>query len=176
MSELRKTYEGGVFFLTLTVVGWMDVFTRPLYVNEIVKSLQFCQQKKGLELYAYVIMTNHLHLIARRTEGELSEVLRDFKSFTAKQLLNLLLTNPQESRKDWMEMVFRYHGATTQQNDRYAFWQKTNHPIELTSPSVILQKIEYIHQNPVRAGFVQEPHEWQWSSANPQSPVKVLAF
>jgi putative transposase len=175
VSELRKTFDGGIFFLTLTVVGWVDVFTRPVYVQELVKSLHYCQQNKGLELYAYVIMTNHLHLIARRDQGALSDVLRDFKSFTAKQLLNLLLTSPQESRKDWMEMVFRYHGATLRQNDRYAFWQKTNYPVELTSSHVILQKMEYIHQNPVRAGFVTEPHEWQWSSANPQSQVKVLA-
>jgi hypothetical protein len=78
MSELRKTYDGGLFFMTLAVVGWLDVFTRPLYVNEIIKSLQFCQEKKGLEIYAYVIMTNHIHLVAARTEGEMSDVLRDF--------------------------------------------------------------------------------------------------
>ena len=121
MSELRKTYEGGLFFMTLTVVGWLDVFTRPIYVNEIVKSLQFCQEKKGFEIYAYVIMTNHIHLVAARTEGEMSDVLRDFKSFTAKQLLNLILENPKESRKDWMEMVFKYHGTATKQNEKYAF-------------------------------------------------------
>jgi REP element-mobilizing transposase RayT len=61
----------------------LDVFTRPLYVNEIIKSLQFCQEKKGLEIYAYEIMrnaaqTNHIHLVAARTEGEMSDVLRDF--------------------------------------------------------------------------------------------------
>ena len=107
--------------MTLTVISWLDVFTRPLYVNEIVKRLQFCQEKKGLEIYAYVIMTNHIHLIAARTEGEISDVLKDFKSFTAKQLLNLILENPKESRKEWMEMVFKYHGTTTKQNEKYAF-------------------------------------------------------
>ena len=176
MSELRKTYEGGLFFMTLTVVGWLDVFTRPLYVNEIVKSLQFCQEKKGFEIYAYVIMTNHIHLVAARTEGEMSDVLRDFKSFTAKQLLNLILENPKESRKDWMEIVFKYHGTATKQNEKYAFWQKTNHPIALWTPAVTQEKIIYIHENSVRAGYVLEPHEWYLSSACPRSPIKVLSL
>ena len=176
MSELRKTYEGGLFFMTLTVVGWLDVFTRPLYVNEIVKSLQFCQEKKGLELYAYVIMTNHIHLVATRTTGEIADVLRDFKSFTAKQLLKSVLENPNESRKEWMKMVFEYHNTSTKENEKYAFWQKTNHPIALWTPSVIQEKINYIHQNPVRAGYVLEPHEWHMSSASPNSQIKVLSL
>ncbi len=172
MSELRKTYEGGLFFMTLTVVGWLDVFTRPIYVDEIIKSLKFCQAKKGLEIYAYVIMTNHIHLVATRTEGEMSDVLRDFKSFTAKQLLKLIVENPNESRKKWMEMVFKYHG----QNEQYAFWQQNNHPTALWTPAVIQEKITYIHNNPVRAGYVLEPHEWRLSSANPNSPIEVLSL
>ncbi len=174
MSEYRKIRGDGLYYLTFMVVGWLDIFTRPAYTNVIVDSLKFCQQKKGLELYAYVIMTNHLHLIASRPEGELSYVVRDFKSFTAKQLLNSVLTNEQESRKDWMEMVFRFHGARTQQNEEYAFWQKTNHPTELYTNAVIDQKVDYIHQNPVRAGFVSEAQEWIHSSASPLSPIRVL--
>ncbi|HEV7347518.1 REP-associated tyrosine transposase [Telluribacter sp.] len=165
--------EDGLF---LTVVGGMDVFTRPLYTNEIVDSLKFCQQRKGLEIYAYVIMTNHLHLIVSRADGELSHTVRDFKSFTAKRLLNLLLENSQESRKDWMDMVFKYHAATIRQNEKWAFWQKTNHATELRTPAVVRQKVDYIYENPVRAGFVNEPHEWKLSSANPASPIVVLGY
>jgi putative transposase len=174
MSELRKTYEGGLFYVTFTTVGWVDVFTRPQYVDIIVKSLQFCQEKKGLEIYAYVIMPNHIHLIMARTTGELSEVIRDFKSFTAKQLLKSILENPKESRKEWMEMVFKFHGNATKQNEKYGFWQKTSHPIALWTPAVIQQKVDYIHQNPVRAGFVYEPQDWILSSASIHSPIKVL--
>ncbi len=176
MSELRKTYGDGVFYLTFTVVGWIDVFTRPVYTNEIVESLKFCQRRKGLEIYAYVIMTNHLHLIARRVDGELADTIRDFKSFTAKRMLNLLLENPQESRKDWMDMVFKYHAATIRQNEKYAFWQKTNHATKLWTPAVMRQKTDCIHENPVRAGFVSEPHEWRLSSASPVSPIVVLDY
>ncbi|WP_409049450.1 transposase [Telluribacter sp. SYSU D00476] len=77
----------------------MDVFSRSLYTNEIVDSLKFCQQQKGLEIYAYVIMTNHLHLIVSRANGELSHTIRDFKSFTANRLLNLLLLKRRRSHR-----------------------------------------------------------------------------
>ncbi len=176
MSELRKTYGDGLFYLTFTVVGWVDVFTRPLYTDEIVKSLKFCQKKKGLEISAYIIMTNHLHLIASRADGELAHTIRDFKSFTAKRMLNLLLENPQESRKYWMDMVFKYHAATIRQNEKYTLWQKTNHATELWTPSVVRQKIAYVQENPVRAGFVNEAHDWMLSSACPASPIAVLDY
>lgn len=175
MSELRKTFPDGLFFLTFIVVGWADVFTRKLYTDELIKNLQFCQDKKGLQIYAYVVMTNHVHLIAsRQNEQALSDLIRDFKSYTSKQFLKLLLSNQQESRKDWLEMIFRYHGKGTKQNEEFAFWQKTSHPIPLWTNEVIEQKIKYIHDNPVRAGFVNEPYEWRLSSANPESQIKVI--
>jgi len=175
MSELRKTYAGGLFYLTFTVVGWADVFTRKIYTDELVKNLIYCQANKDLEIYAYVVMTNHLHMIvARKDEQLLSDWIRDFKSYTAKQFLKLILENPQESRKEWLEMIFRYHGKGTKQNKDFAFWQKDSHPIPLWSAEVIKQKENYIHQNPVRAGFVAEPQDWILSSASPYSPIKVL--
>ena len=85
-----------------------------------------------MEIYAYVVMTNHIHLIASRKEGQLlSDLIRDFKSFTAKQIIKLILENPQESRKEWLEMIFRYDGKGTKQNETFAFWQRTSHPIAL---------------------------------------------
>ena len=175
MSELRKTYAEGLFYLTFTVVGWADVFIRKSYTDELVKNLIYCQNNKGLNIYCYVIMTNHLHMIASR-EGDLllSDLIRDFKSYTAKQLITLILENPQESRKEWLEMIFRYHGKGTKQNKDFAFWQKTSHPVPLWSAGVIEQKVDCIHNNPVRAGFVAEPQEWYLSSASPHSPIKVL--
>lgn len=174
MSELRKTYAGGLFYLTFTVVAWADVFTRRLYTEELVKNLNYCQENKGLEIYAYVIMTNHLHLIAsRKGEELLSDLIRDFKSYTSKRLLQLILENPQESRKEWLEMIFRFHGKSTKQNEVFSFWQKSSHPVPLWSAEVIQQKVDYIHDNPVRAGFVSEPHEWRLSSASIYSPIKV---
>ncbi|TAJ56049.1 MAG: transposase [Chitinophagaceae bacterium] len=174
MSELRKANYDAVFFVTLTVVGWVDVFTRKQYCEELVKNIQYCQQHKGLELYAYVIMSNHMHWVAAQKQGVLNHLLRDFKSYTAKQMLAMIYDNPQESRRDWMKVVFQYNAKFQKQHAENMFWQKTNHPIDCFNQKVLWQKIKYIHQNPVRAGWVAEPGHWWYSSANPRSPIVVM--
>lgn len=174
MSELRKTGGDGLFFVTLTVAGWVDVFTRPVYVEELIKNLQFCQEERGLELYAYVIMSSHLHLIARRTDGDLTELLGRFKSTTAKKLLKLIAEHEHESRREWLLFLFEYFAQPLKQQENYMFWQKTNHPVGLWTPAVVHQKMEYIHMNPVVAGLVTEPHHYRYSSAHEMSPLKVL--
>jgi REP element-mobilizing transposase RayT len=174
MSELRKANYDTVFFVTLSVVGWVDVFSRKSYCDELVKNIQYCQSNKGLELYAYVIMSNHMHWIAGQKEGKLNLLLRDFKSYTAKQILNRIYEDPLESRKDWMKVVFQFHAKYQKQNAENMFWQKTNHPIDCFNTKMLNQKRKYIHLNPVRAGLVMEEHYWWYSSANPRSPVKVL--
>ncbi|KAA9332068.1 transposase [Hymenobacter busanensis] len=172
MSELRKTYPGGLFFLT--VVGWVDVFNRPRYVDILTDSLLYCQQHKGLELYAYVIMSSHVHLIAARTEGNLSDVLRDLKAYTARQLLKSVAENEHESRREWMMRLFAYYARPHRQNEQYMFWQKTTHPIALFTPAVLHQKLRYIHLNPVEAGLVTAPEHYSWSSACPSGPLQTL--
>jgi len=101
---MSRTYKfenpDGVYFITFATVGWVDVFTRREYKDILIDSLQFCQKEKGLILFAYVIMTNHVHLIARSKDGfELSNIMRDFKKFTSKQVIKALDLNPKESRK-----------------------------------------------------------------------------
>ncbi len=97
------------YFLTFQVVGWADIFSRKIYSNIIIDSLNYCRAKKGLRLYAYVIMTNHVHAVMQSKNSDLSGLVRDFKKFTSKQVLNEVNTNIQESRKDWLKMVFEYH-------------------------------------------------------------------
>lgn len=83
MHGFKIQNQEGLHFITITVVGWVDVFTRTQYKDIIIESLKYCVSSKGLKLYAYVIMTNHLHLIVSTSEGnELSDILRDFKKFT----------------------------------------------------------------------------------------------
>jgi putative transposase len=173
MSRRYKTYEGGLFFVTLTVVGWIDVFTRREYCDCLVQNLKYCQEKKGLQLYAYCIMSSHVHLVAAAETGLLNFLLRDFKSYTAKQLLQQIADNPQESRKEWLLFLFR-HFAKNKANTLNQFWQHHNHPIDLTSHTMIDQKVEYIHRNPVVTGLVNEPQDYSYSSANPLSPLKIL--
>ncbi|MGK0285442.1 MAG: REP element-mobilizing transposase RayT, partial [Salibacteraceae bacterium] len=94
-----------LYFLTFQVVEWVDVFTRKTYRDIIIQSLKFCQENKGLEIYGYVIMSNHIHLLLRSDSNSLSNTIKEFKSFSAKQILKLIETG-SESRRDWMLKVF----------------------------------------------------------------------
>ncbi len=122
--------------------------------------------KKGLELYAYTLMTNHVHLIAATSGKEkLENILRDMKKFTAFEIIGAIMKNPEESRREWLLQMFEKAGKANSQNTHYQFWQHDNHPIELSSNEVIDQKLNYIHNNAVEAGIVYEPHHYVYSSA-----------
>jgi len=140
----------------------------------LVKNLALCQQQKKLNIYAYVIMTNHIHMVANVEDGSLGDVLRDFKTFTSKKLVKMIRENECESRKNWMIKAFEKAGKNNPLNKDHQFWQNGNYPVLLYSPAVIQQKIDYIHDNPVRAGFVGSAHEFWYSSANPESPLKII--
>ena len=172
MSRNASTDE--LYFVTLTVTNWIDVFTRRIYNDLIIENLTWCQQNKKLNIYAYVIMTNHIHLVANVTEGSLGDVLRDFKTYTSKELFKMIANNSQESRREWMLKAFEKAGINNSYNKNHQFWQNGNYPVVLFTPDVIDQKIDYIHNNPVRAGFVGSAHEFWYSSANPESPLKVI--
>ena len=149
----------GLYFVTLTVRHWIDVFTRNEYKNIITENLDFCRKNKGLEIYAWVIMTNHIHLIIRAKDGcILQDILRDFKKFTSKAIIQAISENPIESRKEWL-----LRGFKTDSGNR--FWQEVNHPIELWTNEVIDEKMNYIHNNPVKAGFVYREQDFLYSSA-----------
>lgn len=175
MSELRKANTDHAYFVTLSVVGWIDIFTRQRYNNKVIESLKFCSEQKGLNIFAYVIMPSHIHLVAQCLKGNLNHVLRDFKSFTAKEILQMIECEAGENRREWLLHMFKYHAKYESQNANYMFWQKTNHPIELSYPSIMDQKIDYIHNNPVEAGYVTDPSAWYYSSACAFSPLKALA-
>jgi len=118
-----------------------------------------------MELYAYCFMPSHVHLIFRSSLGQPSELLRDFKKYTSKRVINAIENNPQESRKEWLLWMFERAGEKQGNVTTYQFWQHHNKPIELWSEKVIKQKIDYIHNNPVDGGFVTKPIEWKYSSA-----------
>jgi REP element-mobilizing transposase RayT len=154
-------------FLTSTTVGWLDIFTYPVYRDIIINSLRYCQKEKGLVVYAYVIMSNHIHLIARAEEDSkgLSKILGDFKQFTAKSIIQQVQQS-RESRKGWLLNAFTYHAKFNSNNKEFQVWQQHNRPIELASPRWINQKIIYIHNNPVRAKWVAIPEHYLYSSAS----------
>ncbi len=165
-----------LYFVTLTVVDWIDIFTQSIYFDYIIENLNFCQRKKNLEVYEYVIMTNHLHMICLGRDKPLSDILRDFKTFTSKGLVQFIQNNEKESRKKWMLAAFKQHGKENPMNKTYQFWQNMNSPTLLYNNKIIDQKADYIHQNPIKAGFVAEPYDWYYSSAHPDSPLKTFDF
>jgi len=173
MSEKYKTDSDGLYFVSMSVVGWIDVFTRRDYQEILIDSLKYCQKNKNLKLYCYCIMPSHLHFITYSVGGELSNTLRDMKSFTAKELIKAISSNHKESRREWMLNQFEYHGKKSAQKQDMQFWKHDNHPFFLYTNKMIRQKVDYIHMNPVEAGFVNQPNEWRMSSANEESPIKL---
>lgn len=157
----------GTYFISFATVEWVDVFTRRKYRDILMDSLKYCQKEKGLILYAYVIMSNHIHLIAKsKVSGTLPDILRDFKKFTAKAILKAIRDNPKESRKEWMVNIFSDAGINNGNNKNFQFWRQDNRPIHVYSESVIKQKLNYIHQNPVKEGIVLFAKDYQYSSAS----------
>ncbi|MCJ8165122.1 transposase [Pontibacter sp. E15-1] len=165
MGLKNRIIPGGIYFLTMTVVDWVDVFTRPIYKHIIVDALQYCQHNKGLRLHAWCLMSNHLHLIASAEEGKnLSDILRDFKQFTSRKIVAALQEEP-ESRRQWLLHRFQFNAIQNPKVRHYKLWQDGNEAKELISNAFIDQKLGYIHQNPVRAEWVSEPEHYRYSSA-----------
>jgi putative transposase len=150
--------QSAVHFVTFTVHQWADVFTRSDYVDILTESLQFCQQEKGLEIYAWVIMNNHCHLIISAKNNNLSDVIRDFKKFTSKKIYASIEENPKESRKIWLLKVLKY-------DDKIWFWEEGYHGEEIFTQEFFDSKVTYIHLNPVKAGIVEKEEEYLNSSA-----------
>lgn len=156
-DRYRIDDQHAIYFVTFTVVDWVDVFTRESYKTVLTDSLNYCIKNKGLTVYAYCIMTNHMHLICRaREEYRLSDIIRDYKKYTAKSIIKLI-QEENESRKDWMLYRFKYNGRFLRRIKKYKFWRDDNHAILLDNPKIMDEKLEYIHQNPVKAGIVDNP-------------------
>jgi REP element-mobilizing transposase RayT len=163
MSTGYQISGDGLFYLTFQIVGWVDIFTRKIYRDISIESLKFCQRHKGLKLFAFVIMSNHIHLLAQSETGDLSDIIRDFKNHTSKKFLEVV-NNKIESRSDWMKIVFEYHGKFKNKQTNQ-IWTHENHAEHIFSDKFIRQKTDYIHENPVRAGIVEKPEEYLYSSA-----------
>ena len=136
----------GVYFVSFAVVDWLDVFTRNEYKNILIESLEYCQKDKGMEVFAYCIMTSHVHLVFRCVKGfEPQLVLGDFKRFTSKAIVKAIIDNPKESRKEWLLEQFLKAGSESSNVKKYQFWRHDNKPVELWSSHVINEKINYIN-------------------------------
>jgi len=160
-----------LYFVTFTVVNWVDLFIRDRFREIFYESTNFCIANKGLEVYAYCIMTSHIHLIIGTSQQPLSEIVRDWKSFTSKKIRECIESGNFESRKDWILHRFKYNGLINSRNKHFQLWQQKSHPIMLDNDQLIDQKLDYIHDNPVAQGLVAEPEHWLHSSAGYYSEV-----
>ena len=126
----------------------------------------FSQANQGLMVHAWVLMTNHMHMICSRRPGnDIALVLRNIKSFTALKLIHAIIKNPNESRRENMLNLFEAEGKKSSSNFRFKFCEHGNHPILLDSILTYNQRLNYLHCNPVTTGFVTEPWHWKLSSA-----------
>jgi len=167
MSVKYKTGDDQLpHFITFSVVEWIDALTRNEYKEIIMESLNYCIAEKGMKLNAWIIMTNHVHLIMSARPGfMISNILRDLKKFTSKQIVKAIKENPKESRKGWMYYMFNRAGKRNSNNKDFQFWQQDNHPVELSTAVMLKQRLDYLHENPVRGGIVYEPKDYVYSSA-----------
>ena len=154
-----------LYFVSFAVINWIDLFIRKEYKEEIVNSLSYCIEKKNLELYAWCIMTSHIHLIIGSSGNPLENIMRDFKRHTSEKLHLLIKGNTTESRREWLLAMMEKAGKENSNNCGFQLWQQHNHPIELSTQIMIHQKLDYLHNNPVTAGFVESPEDWLYSSA-----------
>ena len=165
-TKYKFTDVEGVYFITSTVVDWIDVFTRNIYRDILLDTFRFCQEKQGLQIHAWVLMPNHFHMICSFiNNNNPGIVIKNIKSFTAMELIDAIINNPQESRKKWMLDLLEKNGLSNKSNFRFQFWEHENHPVLLDNEIMLRQRLTYLHENPVRAGFVREPQDWLYSSA-----------
>ena len=147
-------------FMTCTVVEWLPVFTRPETVQILLDCWSYQQEHAGLRLYGYVVLENHLHFIAQAQD--LNKCVRSFKSFTARQIIDYLQVHHGDRLLDRLRFSKRAHKADRE----YQFWQEGVHAELVFSEAMIQEKLNYIHDNPVKRGYVSLPEHWRYSSAS----------
>lgn len=192
------------YFVSFAVVRWEDVFTGNEYKNILIENLEYCIDNKGMVIFVWSRsfgMSNHVHLVFRvednagnntletiENEGPAIKdgrtfnknritpggILGDFKKITARKVIEAIAYNDRERRRECLLEIFRKAGKQKTNNPKNQFWRQDNRPIELRSPKVIQQKINYIHNNPVKAGLVANPEDYLYSSARDYNGEKGL--
>jgi putative transposase len=162
MSQWKIHPGVDLYYVTTTIVEWQHVFAESGYFDVILNSLKFCVANKGLHLHAYVIMRSHVHYILSTDEGKsLPDIMRDFNTHTSREITRLL---EADSRLQLLQ-VFANAAVQDGRGNKYKVWQDGYHPIALATPDFTAQKLNYLHSNPVRKGYVNRPEQWRYSSA-----------
>ena len=147
-----------MYFVTFTITNWVVLFIRNECKEIVLNSIRFCQEDKDLEVYGWVMMTSHLHLIIGSKGIALSNIMRDLKRHSSEMLHIAIVKNTKESRREWLLAMFRTEGE--KYHNKSQLWQAESHPIALVTAKIAHQKLTYIHYNPVEAGFVKYTNAW----------------
>lgn len=150
----------GVYYLTFTIKNWYYIFDRHNRWEILTESLSYRIEMEQIDLYAYVLMLNHMHLIV--DAKDITAFIRDYKKYTSKRIKESL-----EAKEP------KVLGLFENSKGEFELWQKTNMPIQIFNERTLIQKIRYIIENPVRKKYVNRPEYWKWSSANPKPQVKL---
>jgi putative transposase len=175
MTDMYKIQPKGLYFVTLTVVGGIDVFTRCEYCDLLVDNLNYCIENKRLRVYEYAILPSQLYMIADVEEGKsnLPKVLRDLKSSSAKQILRAISEHPDESRKEWLMRLFHFFANRYQHDSEHHFWQFGNQPVDLEKVVKKDKPIPTPLDKILDAKFVDDPAHYVYCSAYPRQRVKL---
>ncbi len=175
MSRKFKFHDpDSIYFISFATIHWISLFIRLEYKLIMLESWRYCQKEKGLDIYAWIIMPNHIHMIVGSHSNKLEDTVRDMKSFTSRKIKERITNNIYESRRDWMLHMMRQAGARNRKNRGFQLWQQHYMPKELYSDKIADQKLNYLHNNPVVAGFVDEPEDYLFSSARDYAGIKGL--
>lgn len=163
LARIHPGSTNKCYFLTPTIWNWYYIFDRHNRWQILADSLKYCQEQKGLIIFSYVFMLNHMHMIVQ--SDDVSGFIRDFKKYTSKRLRE----NLKEHEPNVLELFL-------DEKMNYRFWKEDNQPKMIENDKFFYQKCNYIHDNPVRKGYVDRPENWKWSSANPRSEIRVMRF
>ena len=162
-SRYRVHDPHAAHFVTSTIVEWIPLFASSARCDLLVDTFKFCQQHKGLKIHGWVIMPHHFHAIF--SAPDLSGVVADIRKFAARSILQQL----EETHSEWLLKQFRFLKAGHKQGS-HQVWQEGFHPQAIIGDEMMLQKLDYLHNNPVRSGLVVSPEHWRYSSAHEWMP------
>ncbi len=166
-SRYRVHESHAAYFVTSTVVAWLPVFTTAARCDLLVGSLEYCRLHRGLEVYAWEILDNHIHAIV--SAPDLPRVLTDFKRHTAQRVLEQL----EKENSEWLLNQFQYFRAKHKTESAHQVWQEGSHPQEIADDAMMMQKLDYLHDNPVKRGLVAAAEHWRYSSAHEWCPGAI---
>ncbi|MBU1172959.1 MAG: transposase [Proteobacteria bacterium] len=155
-----KTFDSGnTYFITSSVINWLPLFAIPQCAEIVVDSLAFMHQDGRMTLHAWVIMETHIHVVA--SSHDMSSQVRNMKSFTAKAVVAYLDRNGPSMFLNQMRFYKKKHKC----DQAYQVWQEGFHPEQILDEVMMSGKIDYVHYNPVKRGYVDRPEHWRYSSA-----------